>query len=102
MIYRCYKVPPTDDTWCWYRGKGITVCDEWRNSKEAFIEWALANGWKQHLTIDRIDSDKNYSPDNCQWITRRENTLKAAKQRKENRKNHVVQPRKTREYRKTI
>lgn len=55
----------------YYGGRGITVCDEWQRF-EPFYEWAMANGYANHLTIDRKDNDKGYSPDNCRWATKKE------------------------------
>jgi len=55
-----------------YGGRGIKVCDEWQNSFEPFMEWALSHGYNDTLTIDRINVDGNYEPDNCRWITRKE------------------------------
>ena len=52
-----------------YGGKGITVCPEWENDYAAFYEWAMANGYKSNLTLDRMDSDGNYCPENCRWTT---------------------------------
>lgn len=48
-------------------GRGICVCDEWKDDYAAFREWALSNGYAQGLSLDRIDVDGNYSPQNCRW-----------------------------------
>lgn len=60
-----------------YFDRGIIVCDKWLNKKEGFInfrDWALSHGYKEGLTIDRIDNDKGYCPENCRWITLPENS----------------------------
>ena len=56
----------------YYQDRGITVCDEWVVF-ENFRDWALSHGYSDDLEIDRRDNDKGYCPDNCQWISRREN-----------------------------
>lgn len=55
-----------------YGGRGITVCDEWKYF-DAFFEWAMHSGYSIGLQIDRIDNDLGYSPENCRWVTQKEN-----------------------------
>ena len=54
----------------YYGGRGISICDEWSNSYESFRNWALASGYSNELTIDRINNDGNYEPSNCRWVGR--------------------------------
>lgn len=53
-----------------YGGRGITICDEWLDNPQTFINWSLKNGWKEGLTLDRINVNKGYEPSNCRWATR--------------------------------
>ena len=55
-----------------YGGRGITVCNEWKESFQAFYEWAMKNGYSHNLTIERIDVNGNYEPSNCKWTTIKE------------------------------
>ena len=56
-----------------YGGRGIKICDEWLQSFLPFEAWALANGYADHLELDRVDNDGDYTPENCRWTTRKEN-----------------------------
>lgn len=70
MKSRCYN--PHNDFYYRYGGRGISVCDEWKDSFANFREWALGNGYKDGLTIDRVDVNGNYEPSNCRWATSKE------------------------------
>lgn len=72
MKSRCYN--PNDKAYRWYGEKGIKICDEWINNPKLFEEWALNNGYEDNLTIDRLDENKDYCPENCVWITNIDNS----------------------------
>ena len=74
MKERCYK--PKNTAYKYYGGRGIEVYLVWKKNFKAFRDWALMNGYKEGLTIDRVDNNRGYYPDNCQWITRAENSKK--------------------------
>ena len=71
MHKRCAN--PNIKCWKWYGGKGIAVCAEW-TEYPIFRDWAMASGYADSLTIDRLDSTRNYEPANCEWVTRAENS----------------------------
>lgn len=77
MKDRCFNENNKD--YYWYGGKGISIYQEWLNNPKLFEEWAINNGYSDNLTIDRIDSDGDYTPDNCRWISQKENTRRAGK-----------------------
>lgn len=84
MRDRCNN--PKNDSYKYYGGRGIKVCEEWYKSFESFYKWAMSNGYKEHLTIDRINNDKGYEPDNCRWATYKEQN----NNKRNNRKNLMI------------
>lgn len=70
MVARCHN--PRKSGYELYGKRGIVVCKEWKNSFDNFYDWAMENGYEDHLSIDRIDVDGNYEPSNCRWVTTKE------------------------------
>lgn len=79
MKARCDN--PKNNRYYCYGERGIKVCDQWHHSFEDFYQWAMDNGYEEHLTIDRIDCDKGYQPDNCRWVPLSEQSKNRRKRR---------------------
>lgn len=83
MRRRCNN--PNYHKYKYYGGIGIRVCEEWNSTPDGFENfylWVISNGYEENLTIDRIDSSKDYCPENCRWITLKENRLAAIKKKR--------------------
>ncbi len=80
MKQRCFN--NNYDRYKDYGGRGITICPEWTESYIAFRDWALSHGYKEELQINRINNNGNYEPNNCEWVTRKENM--------QNKRNNVL------------
>ena len=70
MHQRCYN--PKSIAYKYYGARGISICDEWIDDYKAFQDWALSHGYSDELSIDRINNDGNYCPENCRWATMKE------------------------------
>lgn len=81
LIQRCYN--SNNPAYKNYGGRGIKVCDEWKNDFLSFYNWAINNGYNNELTLDRINNNGNYKPNNCRWVT-------VKKQSNNRRSNHYI------------
>ena len=81
MKERCYN--PRNKSYERYGARGISVCEEWRKDFSVFAEWAESHGYEYGLTIDRIDGNGNYCPENCRWVT-------PAQQNRNYSRNHMI------------
>ena len=80
MKQRCYN--ENGERYKDYGGRGIRVCQEWLDGFINFYNWAMANGYRDNLTLDRKDANGNYEPSNCRWVTYKEQA--------NNRRNNIV------------
>lgn len=81
MKNRCFNI--RTNRYKDYGGRGITICDEWKNDFTKFYDWSILNGYQKNLTIDRINNDGNYEPSNCRWVT-------VKIQNRNSRSNHLI------------
>ena len=81
MKRRCYN--EKNKRYNRYGGRGISVCEEWRNNFNEFYEWSMSNGYSDKMSIDRINVDGDYAPENCRWIT-------PAEQQKNTSRTHYI------------
>jgi hypothetical protein len=72
---------PNSINWKYYGGKGVKRCTEW-DDFPTFKRWAMANGYSDEMTIDRLDANRGYAPDNCEWVTASENSRRMRAARK--------------------
>lgn len=70
---RCYN--PRHESYKYYGGAGIGMCDAWRTDFNAFEQWAVSHGYDDSLSIDRIDNTRGYSPDNCRWVDNKQQAM---------------------------
>ena len=82
IVGRCYNKNQPD--YPRYGDRGIKMCEEWRNDFRSFYDWSIANGYREDLSIDRIDNNGNYEPSNCRWV---DNTVQANNKRN----NHLIE-----------
>jgi len=97
MISRCHN--KKDKGFKNYGGKGIVVCNEWKESFENFWEWASKNGYQDDLTIDRINPKGNYEPSNCRWVTMHEQILNQERNKKRTKEDRFIKKTKLGDYR---
>ena len=77
MNTRCYY--KNTDFYKYYGGRGIRICDDWKYDFVNFYNWSISNGYKDNLSIDRINVNGNYEPNNCRWATNLEQALNKRK-----------------------
>lgn len=80
MINRCTR--PSHETYKYYGGRGISVCEEWLRNPGSFYAWAINNGYQNGLSIERLDNEGNYEPSNCSFVTKAEQASNKRNNRK--------------------